>query len=209
VRDVVVIGAGGFGREVAQLLRDIERSGGGVRFAGYVDDDPRAQDRVPRDETWLGPLAEFERFDRYLAVCAVGDPKARAAIAARLKGKVSWATLQHPSVIVGDRCRIGPGSVICAGVVLTVDVTIGAHVHINLVCTIGHDVVIEDFATLSPGCGVSGNVHIGPRVLLGTQAVLLPGAQIGTDAIVGAGSVVLKAVPEGATVVGVPAKRLV
>jgi len=208
--DIVVIGAGGFGREVAQLLRDIEASTGVFRFIGYLDDDLDARGRLPPNEPVVGSLDEFANWGAVLAVCAVGAPKSRRSIVERLRARgVRWAPgLVHPRAVVGARTSLGEGSIVCAGSVLTVDITIGAHVHVNLLCSVGHDAIIEDFATLSPGCGISGNVHVGNGAFLGTQAVLIPGARVGAGAIVGAGSVVLRSVPDDTTVVGVPAKRL-
>ena len=107
---------------------------------------------------------------------------------------------------------LGPGSVICAGSILTVNIEIGAHVHINLGCTIGHDAVIGNFSTLSPGVHVSGNVQIGERVYIGTGATLINGHAndplvVGDGAVIAAGACVTRSVESGAMVAGVPAIR--
>jgi sugar O-acyltransferase (sialic acid O-acetyltransferase NeuD family) len=124
-----------------------------------------------------------------------------------------FETLVHSKVERSPWVEIGEGSVICAGNMLTVNITLGQHVQINLDCTIGHDVVLEDYATLAPGVHVSGCVHLGKRVYIGTGAVIINGTQqepvvIGDDAVVGAGACVTGSIPAGWTVVGVPAKPL-
>jgi sugar O-acyltransferase (sialic acid O-acetyltransferase NeuD family) len=207
-RDVVVIGAGGFGREVAQLLRDLEGAGGPYRFAGYLDRDSHPAHQSST-EPLLGTVEDFKGWAHVDVVCAIGDPTVRRRVVTGLDGSdVTWATLRHPTAIIGARTRIGAGSIICAGCVLTVDIEIAEHVHVNLACTVGHDVRIGAYATLSPGCGVSGAALIEPGARLGTQAILLPGVRVGTGSVVGAGSVVLRDVPAQTTVVGIPAKRL-
>ncbi len=119
----------------------------------------------------------------------------------------------HPRVECSRWVEIGEGAVICAGNILTVNIVLGRHLQINLDCTIGHDVVMGDFTTLAPGVHVSGWVHCGQRVYMGTGAVILNGTEdspltIGDDAVVGAGAVVTRSVPPGVTVVGVPARPL-
>ncbi|MGH7625559.1 MAG: hypothetical protein ACREOJ_09600 [Gemmatimonadaceae bacterium] len=107
--------------------------------------------------------------------------------------------------------ELGEGTIVCAGCILTVNIAIGRHVHLNLDCTIGHDAVLEDFVTLAPGVHVSGCVKIERGAYLGTGAVVINGTQVrplvvGAGAIVGAGAVVTKNVSPGVTVVGVPAR---
>jgi acetyltransferase-like isoleucine patch superfamily enzyme len=107
--------------------------------------------------------------------------------------------------------QISEGTVICAGCILTTNIRVGPHAQINLDCTIGHDVVLEEFATLAPGVHVSGWVHLGARAYVGTGAVILNGTAdaplvIGDDAVIGAGACVTRSVAPGTTVVGVPAR---
>jgi UDP-3-O-[3-hydroxymyristoyl] glucosamine N-acyltransferase len=109
--------------------------------------------------------------------------------------------------------ELGIGAVICAGNILTTNICLGVHVQINLDCTIGHDVVLDDYTTLAPGVHLSGCVHCGKRVYIGTGAVIINGTQedpitIGEDAIIGAGACVAKSIPAGQTWVGIPAKPL-
>jgi sugar O-acyltransferase (sialic acid O-acetyltransferase NeuD family) len=124
-----------------------------------------------------------------------------------------FETIIHPRVERSNWIDIGLGTVICAGNILTTNITIGKHVQINLDCTIGHDMFMRDYATLAPGVHISGCVQLGKRTYVGTGAVILNGTQeqpiiIGDDVTIGAGACVTKSVPDGLTVVGIPAKPI-
>ena len=120
---------------------------------------------------------------------------------------VKFATLIDPSVILSNRVEIGEGSIICAGTILTVDISIGKHVIINLDCTLGHDDIINDFVTIYPSVNVSGNVEIGECSELGTGAQIIQGKRIVSNTIIGAGAVVVKDIIESNVYVGVPATK--
>jgi sugar O-acyltransferase (sialic acid O-acetyltransferase NeuD family) len=212
VQDLVIIGAGGFAREVAFLVRDINRRGVMFKFLGYIDSDPAhvgtrvGDDAVIGTDDWLA-----KRSEPIAAVIGIGTPAVIAKVVENLRKRavVSFPNLIHPSVI-GDFSRIqfGQGNIVCAGNIFTTDIRVGSFNIINLTNTIGHDAVIGDCCVINPGCNISGSVEIGNRVLFGTGAKALQGKKIGDDAQVGAGAVVVKDVPPGVTVVGVPAKPL-
>ena len=128
----------------------------------------------------------------------------RKKIIEKLKNdsNVKFATLIDPSVMCSSRVSIGDGSIICAGTIITVDITIGSHVIINLDCTIGHDDIIHDFVTIYPNVNISGNVVIGECAELGTGMQIIQGKNIGKESIVGAGAVVVRDIPEKCTAVG-------
>jgi sugar O-acyltransferase (sialic acid O-acetyltransferase NeuD family) len=124
-----------------------------------------------------------------------------------------FISLIHPNVEMSKWVEIGEGAVICAGNILTTNIWLHDHVQINMDCTIGHDVVMGDYATLAPGVHLSGYVHVGKRVYIGTGANIVNGTKdnpiiIGDDAVVGAGACVIRSVPSGDTVAGVPAKSI-
>jgi sugar O-acyltransferase (sialic acid O-acetyltransferase NeuD family) len=153
-------------------------------------------------------------FPNAKVVGGVGAPKTREALMEKAASAgFNFETVIHPKVELSQWIEIGMGTVICAGNILTTNILLGKHVQINLNCTIGHDVIMEDYATLAPGIHVSGWVHIGKRVYIGTGAVIINGTEkhpilIGDDAIIGAGAAVTKDIPPNETVVGVPAKPL-
>jgi sugar O-acyltransferase (sialic acid O-acetyltransferase NeuD family) len=124
-----------------------------------------------------------------------------------------FETIIHPNVEMSEYVKIGTGTVVLAGSIISTNIDIGKHVQINLDCTIGHDAIIGDFSTIAPGVHISGWVQLGKRVRIGTGAVVIDGSpeeriSIGDDAIIGAGACVTKSIHSGLTVVGVPAKPI-
>ena len=120
---------------------------------------------------------------------------------------MQFATIVDPSVILSKRVVIGEGTIICAGTIATVDISIGKHVIINLDCTLGHDDVIEDFVTIYPSVNVSGNVRVGECSEIGTGVQIIQGKKIKSNTIIGAGAVVIKNIDKPGTYVGVPARE--
>ncbi|MBI4182464.1 MAG: NeuD/PglB/VioB family sugar acetyltransferase [Proteobacteria bacterium] len=209
---LLVIGAGGFAREVAWLIADCAAAGGAIRAACFVErDDGPAVGGALNGLPVLAMAGARARFPGARAVVAVGSPRLRERLAAEAAAQgFAFATLVHPAVARSARVEIGEGSVICAATVVTVNVRIGRHVQINPGATVMHDAEIGDFATLAPGVRVSGAVRIGRAAFIGAGAVIVNGTperpiRIGDYATVGACACVLGDVAPGATVAGVPA----
>lgn len=204
---LVVIGGGGFGREVLDLIDALP---GDTRpeVLGVVDDgvvDNRLLQAYSVEH--LGPLAVLDDIAPDVGyVVAIGNPSIRAQIDALLRDRRPSPVLIHPSVTMGRRVELGPGSVLCAGARLTNHIDVGRHVHVNLNCTVGHDSTLSDYATLSPLVAISGNVHVGPGAFFGTGAKINPGLRVGGGSVVGTGAAVVREVPQDVTVVGVPAR---
>lgn len=209
MKDLYIIGAGGFGREVAWLVERLNDENPTWSLKGFVDDNRHLWGTMEDSYPVLGGIEYLMRKEGAYAVCAVGSAVTRKRIVERLKGSaVHFATLIDPSVLMSKRVAVGEGSIICAGTIITVDVTIGRHVIINLDCTLGHDDVVGDFVTMYPSVNVSGNVVLGACTELGTGMQIIQGKRIATEAIVGAGSVVVREIVEGGTYVGAPAKKI-
>lgn len=204
-----IYGAGGFAREVAWL---VEECGGDP--VCLIDDDPDSHGAVLNGLPVLGLEDALEEFPNASVVGAIGTPVAREAVMDRAAARgFQTETFIHPDVRMSQWIEIGEGTIICAGNILTTNIELGRHVQINLDCTVGHDVKMGDFVTLAPGVHVSGWVHFGKRVYVGTGAVIVNGTRdapvvVGDDAVIGAGACVTRSVESGATVVGVPAKPL-
>lgn len=194
MKELVIAGNGGFAREAEWLVKRINAVNPTWRFLGFIDNDNDAYIVNQKNEL-------------YVAI-AIGTSGIREKIYKeyRKNPHIHFANLIDPSVIYSNRIFLGEGNIICAGTVLTVDITIGNCCIINLDCTIGHDTVMGDFVTINPGVNISGRVHIESGCNIGTGTRIIQGLKVGMNTIVGAGAVVNKDLPENCTAVGVPAK---
>lgn len=213
MKKIVIIGAGGFGREVVQLIKDINKNNKQWEIIGYLDDYPESHGTTRNGASVLGPidLIGSPIFQDYYYICSLGNPKTRKQVIERMieiNPSIQFATLIHPSAIIGDENHIGEGTIICARNVLTTNIFIGNHVIINLSCTIGHDTTLLDYATILPGVNISGNVSICEGVSMGTNSSVIPGVEIGQFVTIGAGAAVTKSIPDYCTAVGIPARPI-
>jgi sugar O-acyltransferase (sialic acid O-acetyltransferase NeuD family) len=201
-RKLAIVGAGGLGREVLSLVCALPN----WQCVGFYDDG-QPTGRLVHDLPVLGGLSHIRPEAGLWFVVAIGDPHVKAQVVARLPA-VSFATLIHPRALLQDEARISvaEGAIIGAGAVLTTGIQIGAHVLLNLNCTIGHDVRIGNCCSVMPGANLAGSVSLGERVLVGSGANLLHGIAVGDGARVGSGAVVTRNVAAGITVTGVPAR---
>lgn len=207
---MVIIGAGGFGREVLAIVRAAVAHGTPWAFEGFADDAPSesARDRLAALGTrHLGSITELAaRRARFRAVIAVGDPSTRMDIAARLTGApVEFPVIVHPHATVAPDVVLGAGSLVAPGARISTNVTIGRHVHIDQNVTVGHDTVLGDFVRLNPQACVSGAVDVGRGALVGANATVLQGRRLGEFCVVAAAACVVRDVPTRAVVRGVPA----
>jgi sugar O-acyltransferase (sialic acid O-acetyltransferase NeuD family) len=207
VKDLVIFGAGGFAREAKQVVDDMNQDSLEWNFIGFLDSDPVKHAGDIHGYPILGGPEWLAGRPGMHVVVGLGAPAARCRVVTALRagGCSRFATLVHPRAIVGRHVSVGPGTVICGGVGVDPDVTLGAHVILNLNCTVGHDSVFDDFVTLAPGVNVPGRVRIGEGCDIGTGAAIVPGVTMGAWAIVGAGAVVTRDLPANVTAVGVPA----
>lgn len=210
MKDLVLVGAGGFGREVAWLVSNINKCCKQWNLLGFVDDykNPGSYfNGIPI----LGGTNWLKSYEKEIYVaCTIANPQIRAGKINEISvlNNVKFATLIDPSAILSEYVNIGVGSIICAGSIITVNVEIGDHVIINLDCTIGHDASIKSFCTLYPSANVSGNTVLEEYVEMGTGSQIIQGLSIGESTTVGAGAVVVKDLPSHCTAVGIPARPI-
>lgn len=209
MKKVVILGAGGFAREVVDVIDAINHEEQTFEVLGYVvDPQYGSPGTIVNDKPILG---DFEwlaaRAGELYTICGVGASHHRYQLVKRAEEMgCRFCSIIHPSAILTRWVKIGDGVVVTAGCILSNQIRIGNHVLVNLGCTIGHDAVLEDFVSLAPGVRVSGTVLLEEGAYVGTGASIIEKRAIGAWSLVGAGSVVIEDVPANTTVVGNPAK---
>ena len=207
---VLIVGAGGHGRGILEILRAVAVvAGTACPVAGFLDDDPSVLAAMPGGLPVLGSLDEAPGLIRsgHRFLIGVGEPRIRRAVADRLamNGAV-FATAVHPSVIMYGDVSVAPGCALGAGVVVAAATRLCDQVLLNLNATVGHDCLLERFATVGPGANIGGNVRMGEGAFVGLNGTVLPGRGLGPASQLGAGSVLLDDLEAGCIAFGVPAR---
>lgn len=209
MKDLVLFGSGGFSREALQVALDANDSTPTWNVLGFLDDDVNLLGTEIHGYPVLGGADWLKGEEGVHVSVAIGATPAKRRVAQRLEDiGAPFATLIHPRAWIGRRVSIGEGAILCAGVAVTTDIAIGRHVILNLNCTVGHDAVIQDYATLAPSVNVSGAVDVGEGCDLGTGSAIIQGVSIGAWTVLGAGAVLVKDLPANVTAVGAPAKSI-
>jgi sugar O-acyltransferase (sialic acid O-acetyltransferase NeuD family) len=215
-RELVIVGAGGLGRETAAAVRAANAAATKPPFTllGFLDDDPALSGTTVDGIPVLGPVDHGQLAalpDAQVVVCtgSATDRFSRRRIVARLGLPIErYATVVHPSAVLADGCTLGPGSILLASVVATIGVELGAHVVVMPTSVFTHDNAVGSFVTFGAGAKLAGRVTVGDGAYLGAGALVREGCSVGSWSVVGMGAVVLDDVPPGEAWVGNPARRL-
>ncbi len=202
MRDIVIVGKGGFAREAKWIIDRINHNAKEWNFLGYID-------KTADEAGIIGDDRYILNIKKKLAVVlAIGNPRVRNNIYLKYKENkfLEFPNLIDPSAKMSERVYLGEGNIICADNIMTVDISLGSFNIINLGCTVGHDVRIGNFNTVNPGTNISGNAVLKDFIEIGTGVKIIQGITIEEGVIAGAGTVIISDIPAETTVVGVPAK---
>lgn len=201
-KNVVIIGASGHGKVIADLVRLSED-----QVLGFLDDDPELLDRVA-DIPVLGGVQCYADYPDAQFVIAIGNSAVRQRVAEQLQG-VSWYTAIHPSAVISPLCtQIGEGTVVMANAVINPCACVGKHCIINTGAVVEHDNVIGDFTHISVGAKLAGTVSVGAHTWVGIGAVVSNNLSICSHCTIGAGAVVIHKIEEPGTYVGAPVRKV-
>ncbi len=204
---VLILGAGGHGQVVADILLRAHEAGANCQPIGFLDDNSALTGTVIVGLPVLGTSVQLEEFEHDAVIVAIGDNRTRARIFERVQRQGEQiVNAIHPTAVIAPDVHLGTGVMICAGVVVNTGTIVGNNVILNTGCTVDHHNHIGSHVHVAPGTHLGGNVHVGEGVLVGIGTTIVPGRSIGNWAIVGAGSVVTKDIPPYTTAVGVPAR---
>lgn len=206
--DLVILGTGGVGRAAADAVAAANAVRPAWRLLGFLDENAERHGATVGGLPVLGGLGWLAGRPGVAAHVAIGAPAARRRAVERLGalGVDRFATIVHPSVSLPASARVGRGCLIYRGAVVDVDVTLGAHVMLNINCAICHDDRLDDFATVAPGVSLGGAVHLGEGVDMGIGSCAVQGVTVGPWSVIGAGATVIASLPANITAVGVPAR---
>ena len=209
MKNLIIIGAGGCGREVHQWAKDINEKENRWNIKGFLDDD------LDVLEGKKCSIAVLSSIDEYLIkaddefVCCIGNSNIRKMIMGKLKAKGAvFINLIHPNAVIADSCTLGEGVIIYPYALISDNAVIGDGCIINMYSSVAHDSVLGEYCTISAHCDITGMCTLGERVFMGTTSHVVPGLKIGDDVYICAGSTVMTRVRAGKKVLGNPAKMV-
>ncbi len=205
LKKIVLIGAGGFGKEVLQTIIDCQKKSRIFELVGFIDENKELWGKTICNLKVLGGIDWIENNSGVGCVICIGDGKIRKKLVKKLsKLNLFFPSIIHPTVILSKFSKIGDGVIIQGFSYIVPDVEIGNHVHINMSCTIAHDTKIENFVTISPGVHINGMCSIGEGSFLGSGSVIKDEIKIGEWTKIGAGTILIDNADSKKTYVGVP-----
>lgn len=209
MKDIFIIGAGGVGKEVAYIIEEINKKNPTWNILGFIDDNYEINNSYINGYKVVGNIEYLKKnFNKVNVIIAIADYKIKRNIANQLEDKFKFATLIHPSVNVHSTVKIGNGTIIYPGVIITTNIRIGDHVIISPKCGIGHDAIINDYASLLWNVNISGHNKIGIGCLIGSGATIIQNKIVGDFSTIGAGSVVIDDIKDSTVNVGVPTREV-
>ena len=209
MKDIIIVGAGGFGRETLMAIKEINVDSPTWNVLGFIDDNLNVLDGIACDKKVVGSISDWNIIGNELYVLAIANTTQKKKIATSLKEKgARFANIIHPTVRLGHYTKLGEGIILFPYADISVNCILGDFVFCNVFSQVGHDAIIGDYCTLFPNVSVSGASVLGEGVTMGTASSTHPGIKVGDFATVGMNSAVVRNVRPGTTVMGVPAKKV-
>ena len=207
-KKICIVGTGGFGREALCCL--IDRTATTEIKVEEIACFMVSDEHLKESKIMGIDVISLSNFDPtlYNVVVAIGDPSSRKKMVNNLPSATTYTTIIHPNAVISKWVEIGEGSIITAGTILTCNIKIGKHSHLNLLTTIGHDCIIGDYFTTSPAANISGNCIFGNCVYFGTNSAVRQGISICDNVTIGMGGIVVKDIEEEGIYIGNPLKKL-
>lgn len=207
MKNLIIIAAGGCGREVLQWAKDINEKENRWNIKGFLDDNLDALDGKICDISVLDTVDNYEVQNEDEFICAIGNSKVRKLVVEKIKSKGGkFTTIIHPNAVITDSCNIGEGSIVYPFALISDNVKIGEQCIINMHSSVGHDSILDDYCTISAHCDITGMCTIGKMIFMGTTSNMVPGTKVGDEAYICAGSTVMTRVRPGLKMMGNPAK---
>jgi sugar O-acyltransferase (sialic acid O-acetyltransferase NeuD family) len=208
MKQLLIIGAGGLGREVLAWARQSEGHGVDWVIKGFLDDNPLALGNFRTPAPLVGTLRDHQPAEDEVFVCAVGQPATKRRCYESIEARGGrFISLIHRTAILGDSVELSPGVILCPYSIVSGYNHLGKGVILNLHATVDHDAHVGDWSQVNCHCDITANARIGREVWLSSHVAVAPGVTVGDGAYVGAGAAVLRNVEPGAKVFGVPARR--
>lgn len=212
LKNLIIIGAGGVGRETALIVEAINNVAKEWNILGFVDDNKAIHNKEVNDYKVLGGLDYLLDYkEEVYVVCAISNYEIKKKIINAIKNSnsnISFTNIIHPTIKLNKTVKVGNGCIIYPGNIITANIEIGNHVIISPKCGIGHDSVIKDYCTLLWNVNVSGNVLLEEGVTMGSGSTIIQGKKIGKGSFIGAGALVIRDIKESSTAVGVPTRYI-
>jgi len=209
VPKLVIIGAGGFGREVWAWAGQSVQVGRDWELRGFIDDNLDALRRKRSPGPLLGRIMDHDPAEDEVFICAIGTPSIRQKCSELIKSRgARFARLYHRTVVLGHELEIGAGVILCPYAVVSANNRLGESVVVNLHSSVDHDANVGDWSQINSHCDLTAAVEVGREVFCGSRVTVAPNIRIGDRAYIGAGSVVFRDVAPDTKVVGMPARRI-
>lgn len=209
MKKLVLVGGGAFSRELINWIHDADPNVSQFELVGYLDSTPNKLQALGYDIPYLGLIEDYIPAEEHHLLMAINDPVQKERIVQILKEKsAKFIGFIHHSAVIASTSRLGEGVIVCPQSFVSANTIVGDFVFINGLCSIGHDVVVGDYSTLSAHVDLTGYVKVGRGVFFGTSAKVIPKIIIGDGARIGAGALIMRNVKDHVTMYEMPSRKL-